>query len=129
MMKKLLVISILNILMLTSCEDSSGIHETWDEITFTESQKGSWTDDDKEKAREIIEAELQKDNSFEGIEEEKEKIKECFVRGLEVNYDNFDQASFDREGMYKIAEECMLRWFNSLYRLKEREKEDSNIEE
>lgn len=129
MMKKLLVISILNILILTSCEDSSGIHETWDEITFTESQKGSWTDDDKEKAREIIEAELQKDNSFEGIEEEKEEIKECFVRGLEVNYDNFDQASFDREGMYKIAEEFMLRWFNSLFRLKDREKEDSNIEE
>lgn len=100
-----------------SCNDNN--QEKWFQ---EESEKGSWIEDDKEKAIGDIATSLKS----EGFEEDSKGYKmlcDCYVRGLEVNYDNYDQSSYDQEGVSKIGQECANRFLRVLFKNNE---ENSN---
>ena len=86
-MKKLVIIVLLFFFLL-SCE----------------SQKGSWTDEDKERARKELESGLLKDG---GNQEYIRESIDCSINRLELYYENFQEVEFDPEGAAKIIGECV----------------------
>ena len=86
-MKKLVII-VMFFLFLLSCE----------------SQKGSWTYEDKERARKELESGLLKDG---GNQEYIRESIDCSINRLELYYENFQEVEFDPEGAAKIIGECV----------------------
>lgn len=91
MKKTFIVLASLSLIVLTSCGGSS---------------KGNWTDEDKEKARSEMNSERAQMDALIG-KEKTDAFIDCAVEKVEENYDNFDAADSDREGIEKIAEDCM----------------------
>ena len=69
-----------------------------------ESQKGSWTYEDKERARKELESGLLKDG---GNQEYIRESIDCSINRLELYYENFQEVEFDPEGAAKIIGECV----------------------
>jgi len=112
-----IVVFIALLICCNSCNNSS--QEKWFQ---EESEKGSWTQEDKDKAIEDIASSL----TSEGFSEDSKGYKmlcDCYVRGLEVNYDNYDQSSYDQEGVSNISQECANRFLRVLFKNNE---ENSN---
>jgi len=65
------------------------------------SEKGAWSDDDKELARAEVST---VDLSFLG--DKKDKYIDCYLNKVEQNYESFDAANGDEAGCTKLAEEC-----------------------
>jgi hypothetical protein len=75
-----------------------------------ESTKGNWTSEEKENATEAIE------QSIKTVGEEPAKyddIIECTVKRLEIYYENFEEVEFDKEGFFKIFEQCLGKYLNN----------------
>ena len=75
-------------------------------VLSCESKKGSWTTEDKEKARTSIENAIRSDGSNPN---EMQDVIDCCVRRLELYYVNFEEAEFDEQGAAKIVAECMWK--------------------
>lgn len=71
-----------------------------------ESKKGSWTSDDKEKAKSLVENAIRSDGSNP---DEMQDAVDCAVRRMETNYENFEEVEFDEEGAGKIFGECLWK--------------------
>ena len=91
MKKTFIVLASLSLIVLTSCGGSS---------------KGNWTDEDKEKARSEMNKERAQMDALIG-KEKTDAFIDCAVEKVEDQYDNFESADTDRDGIEKIAEECL----------------------
>ncbi len=89
-MMKTIVLSVLLLLVLVSCGNSS--------------KKGAWSDTDKNFLREEIK---KVESSFDAFGESKEAYITCYMDKLEANYNNFDEANADGKGCEKLAVECL----------------------
>ena len=80
---------ILSLILLTACDISS---------------KGSWSAEDKAKARSEMK-EIDEDLSYLG--DYKEEFIDCYLGKAEANYSSFEEADSDIPGCEKIAMECV----------------------
>lgn len=76
------------------------------------SEKGKWTDADKEMARNEMEKELLKSpgegGEFFAIKENRDQFLDCSLGKLEQTYSSYSEANQDLKGCEKIGEECAL---------------------
>jgi len=76
------------------------------------SQKGKWTDADKEKARTEMEKTLlnpaTEGSEFFAAKEVRDQFLDCSIGKLEQSYASYDDANKDLKGCEKIGEECAL---------------------
>lgn len=77
------------------------------EISFSQtSSKGNWTDLDKEKARNEMEKARADIDEFIGSENT-DFIISCVLDKVELQYNNFDEADIDQDGIQMITAECL----------------------
>ena len=92
----------LGLSIFTACSDSPV------PLPGNKSEKGDWT------STEIYQAEKEVNQLLTraGFEDndDKQEICDCIVRRLEVNFPNFEEASFDVNGFGEIMNECSLRY-------------------
>jgi hypothetical protein len=76
------------------------------------SEKGKWTDGDKEKARTEIEKTLlnsaTEGSEFFASKEVRDQFLDCSIGKLEQSYASYSDANKDLKGCEKIGEECAL---------------------
>ena len=85
---------------LTSCGGATSEDEA------KTSKKGAWTEEDKERA--ITELNSKRDEMVDMIgEDNTDKIFDCAMEKIQANYDNFQEANSDYEGMREIGADCM----------------------
>ncbi len=90
-------------------------------VLSCESQKGSWTYEDKERARKDLESGISKDGS---IPDYMRESIDCTINRLELHYENFQEVEFDQEGAKKIIDECIEKYF--LEAIKKNDKNENN---
>jgi hypothetical protein len=89
-----LIGTMLSALLLFSCQQKS--------------EKGNWTDEDKQKAKDELMAGLNSSPGAEAIAIQlKEEFCDCVVDKIEVHYTNPDEANKDKMGITQYAKPCI----------------------
>lgn len=106
-----LSLAVLTTLSLFSCNSTT--HEESNKTNKPKvSEKGAWTDAEKEKALDELNTKRSEMEAMIGAEYT-EKMYDCTMEKIQAQYDNFRQADSDYAGMRQIGADCMIELLES----------------